>query len=726
MTRRENRRRGARTLLALALLALVLPTLFLVWLGFRTYEQHESRARDLLTRTAAVAREHAIKVFETHELAAQQVDEILFGLSDSEIRLREAELSPRFKAMVDRLDQIQDIWVLDRFGRPLVTGNVYPVPPLDLSDREYYRAHRDGQVAPDDTFVSAVLRGRAQDVIFFQLSDRRRSREPMDFTGVTAISVEPGYFQDFFEKLAGNDVQGVALLRADGSVLAWYPGKREELPDSPRAMNIVEPVRANPDRGTYEARSVFDGSHRLIAYERISTYPVYVTTSLEKRVIRDRWMAEYSQHLILGIPALLALFAALAFALILSRRQTATYERLLIETTRRQATERQMQHLQKLEAIGQLTGGIAHDFNNMLAIIGGSLRMMQRRIAQGDMNIGKYLDSAIAGADRAAALTARLLAFSRQHPLDPEPVDCNSLVTGMSDLLRRTLPESIQIETVLAAGLWKALADPSQLENAVVNLAVNARDAMPDGGKLTIETGNVRLDEAYVSKHQDVTAGDYVLLGITDTGTGMPPEVQAKALDPFFTTKPVGQGSGLGLSQVYGFAKQSGGHLSIYSEPGHGTSVKIYLPRAASDADVPGKPEISEKVMPSTRNETILVVEDEGSVRQLTVAMLQDLGYRVVSAADGVQALSLLDDHPDIALIFTDIVMPHMNGRQLAEKALAIKPSLKVLYTTGYTRNAIVHNGVLDPDVTVVMKPFTLERLSIKLRELLDTGDGKA
>jgi PAS domain S-box-containing protein len=382
--------------------------------------------------------------------------------------------------------------------------------------------------------------------------------------------------------------------------------------------------------------------------------------------------------------------------------------------------EAALRQSQKMEAVGQLTGGIAHDFNNMLAVVIGSLELLARRVENSDARAQRYLESATEGAKRAALLTQRLLAFSRQQPLRPESLDANKLVSGMSDLLRHSLGAAIQLEAVLAGGLWRTNADPNQLENVILNLAVNARDAMQDGGRLTIETQNAHLDARYAAAHLGIAAGQYVLIAVTDTGSGMPEEVIAKAFDPFFTTKAVGKGTGLGLSQVYGFVKQSGGHVKIYSEPGQGTTVKIYLPRQVAGAQEDTGNPLSSALPLGEHREIVLVVEDEPAVRELSVEVLTELGYRVIEADGAATALRLLDAHPDIALLFTDVVMPEMNGRKLADEALRRRPNLKVLFTTGYTRNAVVHNGVLDAGVELIGKPFTIEELATKVRAVLD------
>ena len=397
---------------------------------------------------------------------------------------------------------------------------------------------------------------------------------------------------------------------------------------------------------------------------------------------------------------------------------------LVAEVGGRQAAEGLVRQLQKMEAVGQLTGGIAHDFNNMLAVVTSALTLVQRRLSRGNPDIGKLIDAAMDGAMRAGALTQRLLAFSRKQALSPSPLDANRLVGDMADLLRRTIGETVHLETVLAGEIWLIHADASQLENAILNLAVNARDAMPDGGRLTVETANTRLDDAYAREHADVAAGQYVMVAVSDTGQGMPADVIDRVFDPFFTTKEVGKGTGLGLSQVYGFVKQSGGHVKIYSEPGRGTSIKVYLPRFYGVGEVPVRAVAPALPRNGSRGEVILVVEDDDRVRDLTVAALRELDYTVVHASHANAALRQLDAHPNVTLLFTDVVMPDMNGRELAEEAQRRRPGLKVLFTTGYARDAVVHNGILDPDVQLLPKPFNLDQLALKVREAIGVSEG--
>jgi PAS domain S-box-containing protein len=404
-------------------------------------------------------------------------------------------------------------------------------------------------------------------------------------------------------------------------------------------------------------------------------------------------------------------------------------EQVEAEIARRTQAEEALRQAQKMEAVGQLTGGIAHDFNNLLTVVTGNIARAQRALEAAELadpRTHRSLENAMKGAERAASLTQRLLAFSRRQPLAPKPIDPDKLVTGMSDLLQRTLGEDIRLEIVTSPGLWRVEADSSQLESAILNLGLNARDAMPQGGELTIETANAQLDESYSAREAEVPPGQYVMIAVTDTGTGMTPATLERAFEPFFTTKEVGKGTGLGLSMVYGFVKQSGGHVKIYSEEGEGTTIKIYLPRLLSDGAAGShEREAPSGVEGSARRETVLVVEDDDDVRVYTVECLQELGYQVLEAHDGPSALRVLALHgKPIDLLFTDVVMPGMSGSELAAEARKVQPHIKVLYTSGYTRNAVVHNGRLDQGVEMIVKPFTFEALAHKVRDMIDSEDG--
>ncbi|ONG48458.1 hypothetical protein BKE38_21865 [Pseudoroseomonas deserti] len=387
-----------------------------------------------------------------------------------------------------------------------------------------------------------------------------------------------------------------------------------------------------------------------------------------------------------------------------------------IDVTRRAQAEAILRQTQKMEAIGQLTGGVAHDFNNMLQVVSANLEMLGRELGP-EHGGRRHLGHAISGVARGARLTAQLLAFARRQPLDPRVIHPGRLVQEMTDLLRRTLGERIAVEAVVAGGLWNTQVDPGQLENALLNLALNARDAMPEGGKLTIEVANAALDEDYAAVHLEVEPGQYVMLAVSDTGLGMPPGVMARVFEPFFTTKEEGHGTGLGLSQVYGFVKQSGGHVKLYSEPGQGTAVKLYLPRSRRAEDLLGGGSLGPVV---GGHETILVVEDDAELREAVVEMLQGLGYRVLRAEQAEAALTVLSSGVQVDLLFTDVVMPGpIRTRDLARRAQEMMPGLKVVYTSGYTANAIIHDGRLDEDVQLLSKPYRREDLARHLRRAL-------
>jgi two-component system NtrC family sensor kinase len=712
----ETSHSATRALRVLLVGAVVLPVTLFVVAAAISYRQHFDDARDRLNRNLAIVQEHAQKVFETFEFASRYLDEITAGVSDAQIRASEQSYSERLRAMTMSLPQLRDLWIIGADGYPLVSGTVFPMPRIDLSDRNYFKAQRDNLV--NGPYVSQVIEARAANTRFFAITRRREANGK--FAGVTLVSIAPEYFSEFYSQLPPPGT--ATLLRADGAFLARYPNFPGASPRLRSDAPFLTAIKAEPQSGLTTARTQTDGRMRTFAYRQLATLPgLYVTVGVEHDAIIRAWMLAMAAHLIFGVPATATL---LTLGIIALRRT----EGLQQEVHRREATEQALRQAQKMEAVGRLSGGIAHDFNNMLTVILGNIDMALRRLGDDNSRVPRLLESARQASERAAALVQRLLAFSRQHPQEVKAVDINRLVQSMSELLRRTLGEVVTVETVLAGGLWKAAIDPNQLENAILNLAVNARDAMPDGGRLTIETSNSYLDEVYViGNAEGLSAGQYVMLAITDSGAGMAREVIERAFEPFFTTKPPGMGTGLGLSMVYGFIKQSGGHVKIYSEIGEGTTIKLYFPRLTDQRDLPdwsadervaGRP-----ISPARRGEIILLVEDDEEVRKFATDVLNEHGYDVRPASDGSSALAQLDAEPNISLLFTDVVLPGgMNGRQLADEAQRRRPGLKVLYATGYTRNAIIHQGRLDAEVELLSKPFTAEALARKVRQILDAA----
>jgi two-component system NtrC family sensor kinase len=716
---------AARPLKWLVALSLLLPLVVLAIAGWISYRQHFVDARDRLDRDLGRIYEHALKVFETFDLSARYVDELLEGVSNDKIRTDEAQFKAKLKTLIDALPQLRDIWVIDANGAALVSGTGFPAVAPNLSDQNYFLAHKTKTQGP---FVTEVIDGSAGQPRFFAISYRRETTD-RSFNGVTVISVRPEYFINYYGTLPKPVI--AALVRGDGAILARFP-ERTNTPKLPADSPILKAFAESPDKGFVEGVSAIDGTSRTFVYRRLPNYAVYVSMGLDKQTIVETWLWDLSSHLLFGIPATIALFGVSLVALRRTERAEMAHAQLLQEVGRRELTERALRQSQKMEAVGRLTGGIAHDFNNLLTAILGNVDLALRRIPESDERVRRLLNSARQASERAATLVQRLLAYSRQHPLEVKAVDINKLVQGMSELLRRTIGEIIAVETVLANGLWKAAIDPNQLENAILNLAINARDAMPEGGRLTIETANAVLDEDYVIEHAgDVAHGQYALITITDSGTGMTREVLDRAFEPFFTTKPTGVGTGLGLSMVYGFVKQSGGHIKIFSEPGQGSSIKLYFPRLANNSDLPAwqpvEIEETKGVDTGDLGDTILLVEDDEEVNRFASEVLREEGYNVIATHDARSALRLLDANPGIKLLFTDIILPGgMNGRQLSDEALRRRPDLKVLYATGYTRDAIIHQGRLDADVELLNKPFTHDLLTRKVKQILEADQKKS
>jgi two-component system NtrC family sensor kinase len=686
--------------------ALLVPAALFAYLAISSYRTSFTLADERIERSLDVAAEQVAKVFQSLNVTFAGIEAIIHDRSDEEIR-NSHELHHQLQKMARALSAVNEIWIMDRDARPLATSFSRPLPPdLNLSDRDYFRAHLDDDVG---TYIGRILIPRVENAPFFAVS-RRRLDPDGSFAGIVMISVRPRDFHDFYERMASLKGSSFAMIRADGVVLARYPGPVSLGAKLDAGSGFRHTIARNPNGDFYTTVSQIDGSYSRFAIRKLEGLPLYVSSGIQVGTIRQEWLDFLISHLFFGLPAT-ALLVALAWLTLMRTKD------LHQEAARRTAAEETLRQSQKMEAIGQLTGGIAHDFNNLLTVIIGNLDIALRKCA--DAALERPLRNALIGGQRAAQLTQKLLAFSRRQPLSPRPVDANRLIAGMSDLLRRSLGEKIDIETVGSAGLWRIEVDAAELEAAILNLAINARDAMPDGGKLTIETTNAHLDEDYARPLDGVRAGQYVLISVTDSGEGMTPDVMEHAFEPFFTTKMEGQGTGLGLSQVYGFVRQSEGHLKIYSEKGHGSTIKIYLPRRMpddADDEAPTQPRAN-----GGAGEAILVVEDDEGVRSYTGEILDELGYRVLVAPDAKDALRFVEQpERHIDLLLTDMVMPGLNGRQLADAARAVRPGLPVLFMTGYSRNAIVHQGRLDSGLFLIQKPFGRDALAAKVREVLD------
>jgi signal transduction histidine kinase/ActR/RegA family two-component response regulator len=697
--------------------SVVLPLLVFAGGGWLAWRATLREANATLLNELAVSDQQASRVLDTHVLLGGRVNDLLGNLSDEAILAREAEFHDRLAAMTTDYSQITAIAVAGADGRALVSSSRFPANHgISYSDREFFVALRDSGM---HFYIGGVVFGRMARTDIFTVAVRR-GNDPRRFMGAIFIGVSPAYFSKFDRDMFGGDPDYAAsLTRGDGTPLARYP-EPPQPETNQRDKLLVDAIARAPLGGLVRGPASPDASERILAYRLLDDYPVYVTIDRKMSSVFAEWRATMAPHLIFGVPGTLSLLALSILATRQWRRQHATLARLQSEVRRREIAEEALRQSQKMEAVGRLTGGIAHDFNNHLTVISSNIELLQRRLAPDSGSLHRLAEAAMAGVRRAATLTHRLLAFSRQQPLEPEALDVGRLVSNMSELLRRTLGEHIAIETVLAAGLWQTRVDANQLENVLLNLAVNARDAMPRGGKLTIETANTYLDEAYAASHAELAAGQYVMLGVTDTGVGMTPDVIEKVFEPFFTTKPLGQGTGLGLSMVYGFVKQSGGHVAIYSEPGHGSKVTVHLPRYVRQEVTPTG--VAGQTVPARADgagETILVVEDDEAVRSASVEALRDMGYQVLEAADAMEGVRLIVDRGGIDLLFTDVGLPGgVNGRALADAARSAQPGVRVLFTTGYKHNAMMED-VLEQAMHFIAKPFSLAALAAKVREVL-------
>jgi len=525
------------------------------------------------------------------------------------------------------------------------------------------------------------------------------------FDGIIVATLEPRRLRGFYQSVDVGPNGRIMVLHPAGLVLFEEPSRSDPIGRPAGDNPLFQAQRAKPAGGSLRGPLEPGGINYLSAYRALTAPPVIMAVALSESAVLASWRGEV---MIVGAVAAGMGLALLFAAFVIAR-----------EIRARIAAEQQLQQSQKMEAVGQLTGGVAHDFNNILTVITGTIELLEEGVADRPQlaAIARMIDEAAA---RGAQLTNRLLAFARKQPLEPYPTDINALVLEADKLLRPALGEMVEIVTKLDNRLAPALVDASQLTNALLNLAINARDAMPNGGKLTLETSNAVLDEDYARSQSEVAPGPYVMIAVSDTGSGIPPDLIDHVFEPFFTTKGVGKGTGLGLSMVYGFVKQSNGHIRVYSEVGHGTTIRIYLPRAAASAGARAAPSSAGTIRGA--GERILVVEDDALVRSQVSAQLESLGYAIHTVPDAVEALAALESGAPFDLLFTDVILPRgMNGRQLADEALKLRPTLRVLYTSGYSENAVVHHGRLDPGVLLLAKPYRKEDLARMIRRALDS-----
>jgi two-component system, NtrC family, sensor kinase len=680
--------------------SLALPLMLFVFASAVSWVSIQQTADREIERTLDVAHEHALKVFETIDRSLSEIAEVIRGIPDEGIASREQTLHLRLKQVADSLPQVKSAWIFDAKGHALANSLVVPAPDIDFSDRDYFKVHVSGDIG---TYIGEALKPRApyQGAAFFGFS-RRRSNEDGSFAGVIQASVLPEYFENFYARIGREPGSFFALGLTDGAVLARFPASDRDI-RLDRNGPLGKRLAAAPNAGLITVTSPTDGIERRLGYQRLAEYPIFVSAGLETAAIRSRWLSTMSQHLIFGAPATALLFFLLASAL---RRTRYLYS----EAARRLEAEEALKHGQRLEALGQLTGGVAHDFNNLLTVIRASVDMLRRRDLP-EPRRQRYIEAISDTVTRAAKLTGQLLAFARRQTLKPELFDVGQNVQLLGEMIGTLIGSRIEIAIHAPDEPCFINADAGQFETAVINMAVNARDAMDGQGQLAISVLAAALPGA-TAPGQNSNAPNprgYVAVSVTDTGIGIPQDQFGRIFEPFFTTKQVGHGTGLGLSQVFGFAKQSGGEVVVASEVGKGSTFTLYLPRVAGERR-PQQMPAEEAPPPDGNGVTVLVVEDNPEVGQFGADALTGLGYSVTLVGNATHALEeLAADADRFDVVFTDVVMPGMTGIELAREIQRHYPDLPVVLTSGYS-HVLSENGSYGFEL--LQKPYAIEQLS--------------
>jgi two-component system, NtrC family, sensor kinase len=692
---RHARESATRLIQLMMIASLVLPAALFAYSAWTSYGDIHAVADERIGHSLDVMQEQALRVFQTIDRTFAEVNEVVRDMSDQDIRAEEPRLHQRLASIVATMPQLDAIRLIGSNGE-LLASSALPVVPRNVlfKDRDYFAAHAGDDIG---SYVGAIRSSSSPGDVsgdHFDVSHRLESPDGA-FKGVISITVRPAYFEDFYRLIGQTPGSFYALVRNDGIYLGRYPvlaNRKRRL--SPKSM-FLSTVAMGIDRGLYTAHSEIDGIARRFGFRKLPGYPVYVISGVSVAALDAQLFTRMIWQLAFGVPATALIFSVLWVAL---RRTRRLYE----EAERREFAEGALRQAQRLEAIGQLTGGVAHDFNNLLMIVSGSVHRLRRELQNEKQT--RLLDAIAKATQRGESLTRQLLAFSRRSTLQPSVIDLSERLPELKELLSRSLRDDIETRVQVARRPCLVKVDPSEFELALLNLAFNARDAMPSGGTLTITAKPIVLRG---KASDEGLTGDFVAVRIADTGQGIPPEVQPRVFEPFFTTKEVGKGTGLGLSQVYGFARQSGGAATITSSPRRGTAITLFLPRSFEKPESLRQPPVPAD---ATHNAgTALLVEDNGEVAEVARSYLEQLGYRVEQAGSAQSALDLLERDNTINVIFSDILMPGgMNGLDLAKSLRQRFPALTVLLTTGYSSSA---QDAVRQGFEVLRKPYDLAAL---------------
>src|SRR4051794_33004323 len=694
-------RDSIRLLHGILVASVALPAVLFVYASWLGYQNNQAVAERQIERTRDVVTEHALKVFESVERSIAEINEVVRDMPDERIAANEENLHRRFQRLANSSEQIKSVWIFDKNGHALVNSLAYPAPSIDFSDRDYFNAHINRDIG---IYIGEVLRPRPPygGAPFFGIS-RRRSSPDGSFNGVIQTSILPEYFSGFYAKISREAGSYASLIRDDGLILARFPSS-DIVALFPNG-ELLKAIRSHSE-GSLLLTSKLDNIERKVAYRKVTGFPVFVVAGLETGAIRAQWFSQMASHLIFGLPATAALVAIVLLALKRTRR---FYE----EATRRQAAENALKQSQRLEALGQLTGGVAHDFNNLLMVVEGSAQRLKRR--HRDPQDLKSLDMIESAVRKGANLTRQLLSFSRRQSLSPKVIDVVDCIAKFREVLKQSVPGDIEIELRAPQQDIPVKIDPDEFEIALLNLTLNARDAMPDGGRITITVKTTTFDNG---AGPSGLSGEFAVVAFSDTGCGIADEIRDRIFEPFFTTKKVDRGTGLGLSQVYGFAQQSHGAISVSSKQAAGTTFELFLPCCRDLPVVVSK--AAEETAAPARAATVLLVEDHPDVSAVGCDYIEQCGYRVICAASAEAAVEILNKRNDIDLVFSDIVMPGMSGLELARLIREHHPETPIMLATGYSDRAA---AALAEGFILLQKPYSLEALRKSLHQAMQGPD---